>query len=147
MLVLGCLEKFFEGLYPLFWLEVLSIMGMVPIGTPSLRRLISWVRVSGFQFSASLDSNMTLIGCRMWIQHFLREFRIFVILSLHSTPPSPLALHTSIFPHDHFCPHNHLYQEPSARKLLGTSSYEQGTCCHGQHCHWNGQDTRDLSLV
>jgi len=46
MLVLGSLKTFFEGLYPLFWVEVLSIMGMVPIGVPSLRRLLSWVRVS-----------------------------------------------------------------------------------------------------
>jgi len=46
VLVLGSLKRFFEGLYPLFWVEVLSIMGMVPIGAPSLRRLISWVRVS-----------------------------------------------------------------------------------------------------
>src|SRR5258706_14578171 len=45
-LVLGSLKEFFEGLYPLFWVEVLSIMGMVPIGVPSLRRLLSWVRVS-----------------------------------------------------------------------------------------------------
>jgi hypothetical protein len=46
MLVLESLKKFFEGLYPLFWVEVLSIMGMVPIGVPSLRGLLSWVRVS-----------------------------------------------------------------------------------------------------
>jgi DNA polymerase III delta prime subunit len=46
VLVLGRLKEFFEGLYPLFWIEVLSIMEMVPIGAPSLRRLISWVRVS-----------------------------------------------------------------------------------------------------
>jgi len=46
MLVLGSLKEFFEGLYPLFWVEVLSIMGMVPIGVLSLRRLLSWVRVS-----------------------------------------------------------------------------------------------------
>src|SRR5258707_4076103 len=45
-LVLGSLKEFFEGLYPLFWVEVLSIMEMVPIGVPSLRRLLSWVRVS-----------------------------------------------------------------------------------------------------
>jgi hypothetical protein len=44
--VLGSLKKFFEGLYALFWIEVLSVMGMVPIGAPSLRRVISWVRVS-----------------------------------------------------------------------------------------------------
>ena len=46
MLVLESLKKFFEGLYPLFWIEVLSVMGVVPTGVPSLRRLLSWVRVS-----------------------------------------------------------------------------------------------------
>ena len=46
VLVLGSLEKFFEGLCPVFWIEVLSIMGMVPIGAPSLRRLLSLIRVS-----------------------------------------------------------------------------------------------------
>ena len=46
VLALGSLKKFFEGLYPLFWVEVLSILGMVPIGAPSIRRLLSWVRVS-----------------------------------------------------------------------------------------------------
>src|SRR5258706_11503208 len=44
--VLGSLRNFFEGLYPVFWIEVLSIMEMVPIGAPSLRRLLSLVRVS-----------------------------------------------------------------------------------------------------
>ena len=46
MLVLGNLKKFFEGLYPLFWVEVLSIMGVVSIGVPGLRKLLSWVKVS-----------------------------------------------------------------------------------------------------
>jgi hypothetical protein len=46
--VLGSLEKFFEGVYPLFWIEVLSIMGMVPIGAPSLRRAISCFKVNSF---------------------------------------------------------------------------------------------------
>ena len=55
MLVMGSLKKFFEGLYPLFWVEVLSVMGMVSIGAPSLRRLISWVRVSTSQFAAGLQ--------------------------------------------------------------------------------------------
>ena len=43
--VLGSLNEFFEGLYPLLWTEVLSIMRMVPIGAPSLRRVISWIKV------------------------------------------------------------------------------------------------------
>ena len=42
------LGRFFEGLYPLFWIEVLSIMRVVPIGVPSLRRLLSWLGVSIF---------------------------------------------------------------------------------------------------
>jgi len=46
LLVLGGLKKFFGELFPLFWVEVLSIMGMVPIGAQILRRLLSWVRVS-----------------------------------------------------------------------------------------------------
>jgi len=46
VLVLGSLKKFLEGLYPLFWVEVLSLMGVVPIGVPGLRRLLAWVRVS-----------------------------------------------------------------------------------------------------
>ena len=46
VLVLESLKEFFEGLHPVFWVEVLSVMGMVPIGAPSLRKLISWVRVS-----------------------------------------------------------------------------------------------------
>ena len=60
-LVLGSLKKFLEGLYPIFWVEVLSIMGMVPIGAPSIRRLLSWVRVSTSpaccSFATQCDSN------------------------------------------------------------------------------------------
>ena len=37
------LRTFFEGPYALFWIEVLSIMGMVYIGVPSLRRVRSEV--------------------------------------------------------------------------------------------------------
>ena len=37
------LRKFFEGPYALFWIEVLSIMGVVPIGVPGLRRVRSIV--------------------------------------------------------------------------------------------------------
>jgi hypothetical protein len=43
--VWGILKEIFEGLYGLFWVEVLSIMGMVSIGAPSLRRVISWAKV------------------------------------------------------------------------------------------------------
>jgi len=40
------LEEFFEELCPLFWIEVLSILGMVSMGAPSIRRVISWAKVS-----------------------------------------------------------------------------------------------------
>ena len=56
--MLGKLKEFFEGLYPLLWIEVLSIMGMVPVGAPSLRRVISLVKVSIDHRSArQSDSN------------------------------------------------------------------------------------------
>ena len=44
--VWGSLKDFFKGLYPLFWIEVLSLMGMVHVGVPSLRRVTSWTKVS-----------------------------------------------------------------------------------------------------
>jgi len=56
------LKTFFEGLYPIFWIKVLSIMGMVPIGAPSIRNLISWVKVSTAlihcSFASRDDSNL-----------------------------------------------------------------------------------------
>jgi hypothetical protein len=55
LLVLGGLKNFFGGLYPLLWVEVLSIMGMVPIGAQSVRRLLSWVRVSTSQLVTNLQ--------------------------------------------------------------------------------------------
>ena len=70
------LGEFFEGLYPLFWIEVLSIMRVASIGVPSLRRLLFWLRVS---LAARFHSKVILTGCRMRIQQLLREFRIFVI--------------------------------------------------------------------
>ena len=36
VLVLESLKRFFEGLYPVFWVKVLSVMGMVLIGAPGL---------------------------------------------------------------------------------------------------------------
>ena len=55
---LGKLNGFFEGLYPLFWIEVLSIIAMVPIGAPCLRKVIAWLRVStGHSPARQSDSN------------------------------------------------------------------------------------------
>ena len=58
--VLGKLNGFFEGLCSLFWIEVLSIMGMVPIGAPCLRRLITWLRVSTGHSSARESGSNSL---------------------------------------------------------------------------------------
>ena len=58
--VSGGLKEFFEGLYPLFWIEVLSVMGMVPIGAPSLRRVISWIKVSGTPTSRRFTFTLTV---------------------------------------------------------------------------------------
>ena len=56
------LKEFFGGLYGLFWVEVLSILGMVSIGAPSLRRVISWAKVSS---APHFHLQMMIIGCRM----------------------------------------------------------------------------------
>ena len=57
--VLERLKEFFEGVYPLLWTEVLSIIRMVPIGAPSLRRVISWVNVSACrEFVCPDDSDL-----------------------------------------------------------------------------------------
>ena len=66
--VWGSLKEFFEGSYSLFWIEVLSILGMVPIGAPSLRRVIFWVKVSNS--GLPLVSFEVLIYCRMPIRLF-----------------------------------------------------------------------------
>ena len=55
------LRKFFGGPYALFWLEVLSVMGIVPIGVPSLRRVISTV----VKVSTPVPSKANLIWCRI----------------------------------------------------------------------------------
>jgi len=60
--ILGSLKEFFEGLYPLFWIEVLSVMGMVSIGAPSLRGVISLVKVSS---RISIHPKKILISCRI----------------------------------------------------------------------------------
>jgi len=74
--ILGRLKEFFEGLYPLFWIEVLSVMGMVPTGAPSLRGVIPLVKVSS---CISPHPKMILIRCRIPMQPSLREFRTFVV--------------------------------------------------------------------
>ena len=116
---LRALEGFFEGLYPLFWIEVLSIMGMVPIGAPSLRRVMAWVRVST---GIHLHAEVILNRCRTPIRSSLGGFKTFVVSSSPSTLRSLSALHTHIFQRDPFYPHSRIYQPPSVHSLLRASS-------------------------
>ena len=119
--VLGSVKRFFEGVYPLFWIEVLSILGMVPIGAPCLRRVISWVKVSMGPPWFRFNLKMILIYCRMLIQHFLREFTTFVISSSYSTPLFLSALRTPIFRRAPFYLHSRPYQLSLAKALLKAS--------------------------
>ena len=105
----GCvwemLKEFFGGLYGLFWVEVLSILGMVPIGAPSLRRVISWIKVSSAPYC---HLQMILTECRTPTQLLLGEFRIFFVSSLPSTPRSLSVLRTPTFQQDPSYLHSHL---------------------------------------
>jgi len=113
--IMGSLKEFFEGLYPLFWIEVLSIMGMVSIGAPSLRRIISLVKVSSW---ISTPPKLILIRCRIPIRPSLKEFKTFVVSSLPSTAPSLSVPHTPIFQRDPSYQHSHHYWPCSTQGLL-----------------------------
>ena len=143
--VLGRLEVFFEGLYPLFWIEVLSVMGMVPIGAPSLRRVISWVKVSAPMLLVFFPMN--LICYRLPIRPFIREFRIFAVSSSASMPPSLSVLPTHIFQHNLSYPHNRHCPPCLSKGLLRLSRCKEANCCHGRHLHWSGLGTLLVSLA
>ena len=113
------LKEFFERLCPLFWIEVLSIMGMVPMGAPSIRRVISWANVS----STQPVFRVTLIGCRIATRPFLRKLRTFAASSSRFTLPSLSARHIPIFQRDPSCHHARLYQAPPARSLPKASRW------------------------
>jgi len=130
--VWGSLKEFFEGLYPLFWIEVLSITGMVSIGAPSLRKVTSWAEVSTAHLAVSLHSKIVRFCGRTPILPFLREFKTSVVSSSPSILPSLSALHTPIFRQDRSYLHSHPYQRPFAQGLLRRSRYRVGNCRHGQ---------------
>ena len=94
-LVLSNLKEFFEGLYTLFWVEVLSLMGMVPTGAPSLRRVTSWVRVSkspAFSYFSFQDDSIFATGCR-----FNSPRKDSGYLSFHHHVPHPHLLQHSTY--------------------------------------------------
>ena len=140
--VWGMLKDCFGGLYGLFWVEVLSILGMVPIGVPSLRRVISWAKVRSTPY---LHLQAVLTKCRMPTQLLLREFRMSVVSSLPSTPPSPSALRTPIFQRDPSYLHSHPYLASSTSGLPKPSRCKEGSCYHGQRHRCNGWVTLSKS--
>jgi len=78
--MLDILRKFFEGPYALFWVEVLSIMGMLRIGVPSLRELTSkLVKVSTAPAYCHGDPKAILTYSRIRMKNFWQEFRMFVV--------------------------------------------------------------------
>ena len=85
------LKEFFEGLCPLFWTEVLSIMGMVPMGAPSIRRVISWVKVSPAPAYIQSDFNW-LQNCDSALLERIQD--IFHFMIAFQTPVSVSAPHT-----------------------------------------------------
>jgi len=67
---LDMLRKFFEGPYALYWVEVLSIMGMLRIGVPRLRELTSkLIKVSKAPACCGGHSKGILISSRIWTRH------------------------------------------------------------------------------
>jgi len=74
------LRKFFEGPYALYWVEVLSLMGMLRIGVPSIRKLTSiLVKVRTAPACCDGDSKAILTCSRIRIRNFWKEFRMFVV--------------------------------------------------------------------
>jgi len=83
------LRIFFEGPYALYWVEVLSITGMLGIGVPSLRELISkLVKVSTAPAFCDGDSKATLTLSRIQMRQFWKEFGMFLGSCSSSTLPS-----------------------------------------------------------
>jgi len=121
--ILGSLKEFLEGPYPLFWMEVLSVMGMVSVGAPSLRGVISLVKVSS---CISPHPKMILIRCRIPTRPSLRKFRTFVASSLRSIAPSLSAPHILIFQRDRSYQQGHHYWRSSEHSLLKASKCKGG---------------------
>ena len=94
---LGSLKKFIEGLSPLFWMEVLSVLGMVPIGAPSLRSVRSWVKVSRALAHLRLHSGLILIVLKDADSTLLERIQdIYHFTIMFHTPISTSAPHTYI---------------------------------------------------
>jgi len=78
--LLDMLRKFFEGPYVLFWVEVLSIMGMLRIGVPSLRELTSkLIKVSTAPACCDRNSKAILTYSRIRMGNLWKGFRMFVV--------------------------------------------------------------------
>ena len=123
------LREFFEGPRPLFWIEVLSIMGMLRIGLPSLRKVTSTiVKVSMAPVCCHRYSKVILTCCRTPIWDFWKEFRTFIVLWSPSALQSLSAPHTPMFRRDHSCHQIHPYQPSLAKILLKASRCKEDDC-------------------
>jgi len=75
------LRKFFEGPHALYWVEILSITGMLGIGVPSLRELTSkLVKVGTAPACYDWDFKVSLTLYRIRTRQFWKESRMFVVL-------------------------------------------------------------------
>jgi len=138
------LKEFFGGLYPLLWIEALSVMGIVPIGAPSLRQVTSWINVST---TPAYRWFVILMFHRMPTRPSVNGFRKFVISLSPSTSPSLSALHTPIFRHDLSYPHKRPCQPRSAQRFLKPSRCRGEHCRLGQSRHCNGSGTPVVSIA
>jgi hypothetical protein len=73
------LRKFFEGPYVLFWIEVLSLMGMLRIGVPNLRKVTSTLVEVSTAPACGHWHPMILTCCRVPTWAFWKEFKMFVV--------------------------------------------------------------------
>ena len=104
------LSQFIDGPCGLYWIEVLSLMGMVPIGVPSLRRVLSTiVKVST---ALILHSKKCLIRFRSSIRSLLKKLRTFAASSILFEARSLRAPHISISQRNHSCPLSPIYRQP-----------------------------------
>jgi len=138
------LKEFFGGLYPLSWIEALSVMGIVPIGAPSLRQVISWINVST---TPACRQFVVLMFHRMPTRPSVNGFRTPVISLSPSTPPSLSAPHTPIFRHALSYPHRRPCQPRAAQGFLKPSRCRGEHYRLGQSRHCNGSGTPVESIA
>ena len=91
------LTEFFGGAWPLYWLEVLSLMGNVPAAIVALQTITESSKVS---LHSRHDKNLIhRIIHRSWTQTFDYRWRMYYALCIHSQRQFRLVHRISMFPH------------------------------------------------